>query len=100
MHEKTLYILYRDSSFRISISKRFRIKDLNYLVHFLWLKYSTSPPKMIVYSLYELLRFLYDSDAVFEECGKVSEILQIVGWDMHRCIFWAAAQDEVVMNIL
>ena len=57
-HEKTLYILYRDSSFRISISKRFRIKDLNYLVHFLWLKYSTSPRKMIVYSLNELLRFL------------------------------------------
>ena len=57
-HEKTLYILYRDSSFRISISKRFRIKDLKYLVHFLWLKYSTSPRKMIVYSLNELLRFL------------------------------------------
>ena len=57
-HEKTLYMLYRDSSFRISISKRFRIKDLKYLVHFLWLKYSTSPWKMIVYSLNELLRFL------------------------------------------
>ena len=57
-HEKTLYILYRDSSFRISISKRFRIKDLKYLVHFLWLKYSTPDRKMIVYSLNELLRFL------------------------------------------
>ena len=57
-HERTLYILYRDSSFRISISKRFRIKDLKYLVHFLWLKYSTPGRKMIVYSLNELLRFL------------------------------------------
>ena len=30
----------------------------------------------------------------------MSEILQIVDEDMHRCIFWAAAQDEVFMNIL
>ena len=30
----------------------------------------------------------------------MSEILQIVGGDMHRCIFWAVAQDEVFMNIL
>ena len=30
----------------------------------------------------------------------MSEILQIVDGDIHRRIFGAAAQDEVVMNIL
>ena len=65
-YEKTLYISYRDSSFRISISKRFRIKDLKYLVHFLWLKYSTPGRKMIVYSLNELLRFLEDLTVILK----------------------------------
>jgi len=52
--KKPCTLLYRDSSFRISISKRFKDKGFICIVHFLWLKYIMLFQKMIVYSLNEL----------------------------------------------
>ena len=44
----------RDSSLGIRFQKGFKDIGFIYIVHFLWLKYSTLFLKMIVYSLNEL----------------------------------------------